>query len=60
MEGNNIKIIDSKSQQLNLHKEIVDKIVNLLYDNRLSVKEANEILHIASKKIMQQKLTACL
>ena len=60
MKENNIKTINFETQESNLRKETVDKIVKLLYDNRLSVIEANEILHIVSKKIMQQKLTACL
>ena len=41
-----------------MHVKIVNDIVKILYDNKVTVSEAREILRIASNKVMMQKLIA--
>ena len=41
-----------------INKKVLDEIMKILYDNNLTVADAKEILYIASKKLMDQKLMA--
>lgn len=41
-------------QQSNLKQEIINNIIALLAENNLTISEANEILHMTSKKLCQQ------